>query len=40
VGGRDEAYDRNTLAREYITKMKVLEQRYGGFSTKYCKVHE
>ena len=38
VGGKDEAYDRNSLARKYIETMDTLNKEYGGVSTKYCHI--
>ena len=38
VGGKDAAYDRNKLAKEYIHKMEDLGTNYGKFSSKYCHI--
>ena len=38
MGGKDGAYERNTLAQNYIEKMGALHNRYGNFDTKYCHI--
>lgn len=40
MGGKDEAYNRNSAARKYINKMNKLHTHYGGYSIKYCNVYE
>ena len=40
MGGKDEAYNRNDVARQYIGKMKQLQSSFGGYATTYCNIFE
>ena len=40
VGGKDQAYNRNNQARNYIQNMYQLAYKYGGYYPKYNKIFE